>query len=138
MRRMGRGLGMARKPKRPCSFPMCLNLTHERYCNHHADKAKQDQEEREKERHRRYDHLKRDQKAATFYKSKAWERARQQALMRDHGLCQHCLREKRIASADMVHHIKPVRLFWDLRLVLSNLVSLCNRCHAKIDHKSQK
>lgn len=125
-----------RKPHRPCTAPMCPNLTRERYCSEHADKAKQEQAEREKERHRRYDRYKRDHKAAAFYKSKAWERARKQALMRDHGLCQHCLKEKRITPADMVHHKKPVRTHWHLRLVLSNLVSLCNACHARIDHKS--
>lgn len=121
---------MARKPKRPCASPLCPNLTQDRYCDEHADRAKQ----KRAERHRHYDRYQRDQKAATFYKSVAWERVRRQALMRDHGLCQHCLREKHITPADMVHHIKPVRLFWHLRLVLSNLISLCNACHAKIDH----
>ncbi|WP_343223710.1 HNH endonuclease [Paenibacillus oenotherae] len=54
--------------------------------------------------------------------------------MRDHGLCQHCKLERCITVADMVHHRFPVRSHWHLRLVLSNLVSLCNSCHAKIDH----
>ena len=118
------------KPKRPCSKPGCRNLTEGRYCEDHAHLAEMSR----KERHKRYDEQQRDKKAAAFYRSVEWERAREQALIRDHGLCQDCLLDQRITTADMVHHKIPVRMNWDLRLRLDNLVSLCNRCHAKIDH----
>ena len=117
---------MPSKPKRPCGRPGCRNLTTERYCEEHAYLA----EQQRKERHRLYDEQHRDKRTAAFYKSVAWERVRQQALIRDHGLCQDCLLEQRITPADVVDHIKPLRLFWHLRLTLSNLRSLCNRHHA--------
>jgi len=52
--------------------------------------------------------------------------------MRDNYLCQECMKVKRIRTADMVHHIKELRTHWHLRLVLSNLLSLCNSCHNTI------
>jgi len=121
---------MPSKPKRPCSRAGCRKLTTERYCDEHQPAADQER----KDRHRYYDRHQRDKKAAMFYKSIEWLRVRQQALIRDHGLCQDCLLEQRITPADMVHHKIPVRMDWELRLRLDNLVSLCNRCHAKIDH----
>ena len=117
---------MPTKPKRPCNRPGCRNLTTERYCIEHAHLA----EQQNRERHRYYDQHKRDKQAAAFYKSVEWQRARQQRLMMDNGLCQDCLLEKKITPADLVDHVKPLRLFWHLRLVLSNLRSLCYRHHA--------
>jgi 5-methylcytosine-specific restriction protein A len=117
---------MPMKPKKPCRSPLCQELTTGRYCDKHQDK--------EKERHRLYDKYQRDQKARAFYHSVEWGRTRKQVLMRDHGLCQHCLLEKMITTADMVHHRFPIKTHWHFRLVLSNLVSLCNACHAKVDH----
>lgn len=117
---------MPPKPKRPCHKSGCPELTTERFCKAHACLK----EQMRKHRHKEYDRYQRDRQAATFYKSKEWEMARQQALIRDHGLCQDCLQNKHITPADVVDHIKPLRLFWQLRVMLSNLRSLCNRCHA--------
>jgi HNH endonuclease. len=125
---------MATKPKRPCGKIGCRNLTTERYCAEHVYL----EEQQRKERHKRYDEQQRDKKAAAFYKSVEWERARQQALFKYWGLCQNCLKNKKITPADMVHHIKPVRSHWELRLRLDNLIPLCHSCHNKIDHKSLK
>lgn len=116
---------MAFKPKRPCSKMGCRNITADRYCDQHALLADQQR----KERHRHYDRYQRDQQAAKFYNSIEWKRVRQQALIKDHGLCQDCLEEQRITTADVVDHIKPLRLFWHLRLTLSNLRSLCHMHH---------
>ncbi|WP_034747560.1 HNH endonuclease [Halalkalibacter wakoensis] len=121
---------MANKPKRKCHKTSCRNLTAEKYCDEHSHLAEEDK----KNRHKFYDRYKRDQKAKAFYLSKEWELTREAALRRDHYLCQHCLRNKLIQSADMVHHIKTVKSCWHLRLVLRNLISLCNSCHGKIDH----
>lgn len=109
------------KPKKPCKVPACRNLTVDKYCEDHKDKAKQDT--------RYYDQHLRDKRSRAFYKSIEWLRVRAQALIRDHYLCQQCLTEKRITPADMVHHIHPVKTHWHLRLVLANLISLCNPCH---------
>lgn len=117
---------MAMKPLRPCKSAVCSNLTNERYCKDHQPIVK----EQNKERHRHYDKYQRDQEAASFYKSREWERAREQALIRDHGICQHCLKDKQITMAEMVDHVIPIKIAWHLRIYLPNLQSLCNQCHA--------
>jgi 5-methylcytosine-specific restriction protein A len=117
---------MANKPKRPCGKVGCRELTSNRYCKEHELLEVQQQ----RDRHKRYDKYQRDQKATAFYHSIEWDRVRQEALIRDHGLCQDCLLEQRITQAVPVDHIIPIGVRWDLRLVLSNLRSLCNQHHA--------
>jgi 5-methylcytosine-specific restriction enzyme A len=125
---------MPSKPLRPCNKIGCSSLTRERYCEEHKHKEQQSKAER----HRYYDKHIRDKKAREFYHSKEWERVRQAALMRDNYLCQDCLEEKRITPADVVDHIKPVRQFWNLRLSLSNLRSLCHAHHNKKTAEDKK
>ena len=74
-----------------------------------------------------------------FYGTAAWKACRAAALRRDHGLCQPCLRAGRYALdrhgrrvpvlATVVHHIQHLEDRPDLALELTNLVSLCDRCH---------
>ncbi|WLR44399.1 HNH endonuclease signature motif containing protein (plasmid) [Bacillus carboniphilus] len=78
-----------------------------------------------------YDKHHRDQDAKRFYNSKAWEICRENVLKRDHYLCQHCLQDKIITPADMVHHIVHYRDDPSKGLDESNLISLCNTCHGK-------
>jgi len=70
-----------------------------------------------------------------FYTSAAWRAVREQALLRDHYICQKCLqkveagRMLRPHDATMVHHKKPRQLYPELELDLDNLESLCDSCH---------
>jgi 5-methylcytosine-specific restriction enzyme A len=116
---------MPSKPLRPCTKQGCNNLTRDAYCEVHQQLKEQNRKQRNKD----YNITKRDPVTTGFYKTKAWELVRKQVLIRDHGLCQHCLKDKKITVADMVDHIVPVKVAWHLRLVLSNLQSLCNACH---------
>ena len=81
--------------------------------------------------------MKYDKKADPFYKSAAWRKARAAALMRDHYICQDCLRAKargemiRPRTATTVHHIRPIDQRPDLKLDMDNLISLCDPCHNK-------
>ncbi len=118
---------MPNRPKRPCAYPGCRELVDRGYCEQHQHLAQQ----RKAESSRHYDRHIRDDQARDFYQSVAWQAVRRQALVRDHGLCQHCLKEGRITPAETVHHIIEIRRNWSLRLVLSNLVSLCLACHNK-------
>lgn len=118
--------------KRFCSKSGCKRLTDNKYCDEHVNLAQDDKATR----NRMYDQQVRNQDAKKFYNSKEWEEARAERLRIDKGLCQQCLREKRIKSADMVHHTKPIRDYWEMRLSIEYLESLCNSCHAKIDHNS--
>jgi len=121
---------MSMKPKRPCGHAGCREITDNRYCEAHEDLAKQ----QKRDRNKRYDKHQRDQQSDRFYHSVQWDRVRQEVLIRDRGLCQHCLLDKLITMADMVHHRFPIKTHWHIRLLMSNLISLCNSCHAKIDH----
>ena len=76
-----------------------------------------------------------------FYGSAPWRAARQQAMDRDHGYCVRCREAGRFTIdrygqrwpvlATMVHHKKPRKECPELELVLENLESLCNNCHAE-------
>ena len=71
--------------------------------------------------------------AKNFYKSSAWQKARQLALMRDHGLCQTpgCF-----MPAQEVHHIielTPENITDPtITLDINNLTCLCRDCHMRM------
>ena len=52
-------------------------------------------------------------------------------------LCERCLKRGLVVSLDIVHHTEPVEARPELRLVMSNLESLCNECH-DIEHKEDR
>ena len=47
-------------------------------------------------------------------------------------LCEMCLRQGLAVPVDEVHHIVPIDVAPWLRLVWSNLMSVCNACHKGI------
>lgn len=98
------------------------------YCEQHRHLP----QGRKSQSNRYYDQYVRDDKVTAFYHSREWLAVRSQVLGRDHGLCQHCLKEGKITIAETVHHIVEIKLNWALRLVLSNLISLCLGCHNKV------
>ena len=116
---------MPQRPLRPCAHPGCPHLTAGYYCPTHQQAA----EERKKREQAHYDRHQRDRRATAFYRSKEWLATRQAVLVRDHGLCQECLRQGRITKADTVHHIVELREDWSRRLDPANLISLCSACH---------
>lgn len=109
---------MAQKPMRECRVMGCRNLTREGYCEKHLNLKN--------ERHRVYDKTQRDKRTAEFYKSKKWQKARDLSMAQHYGICQDCG-----GTAEMVHHIKPLRDYPELATVQSNLRPLCNKCHGK-------
>lgn len=76
-----------------------------------------------------YDKYRRDKKSNAFYQSKMWKVKRLEALNKTHGLCLHCMNEKRIKRAEMIDHIIPIKVDWSLRLMITNLQPLCNVHH---------
>ncbi|ASJ57558.1 HNH endonuclease [Brevibacillus formosus] len=115
------------KPKRPCNKAGCTKLTEDRYCEEHQHLQQQNRNRQQ----RNYDKHRRNKQSSDFYHSKEWEAVRNAALQRDYGLCQDCMQEQRITQADVVDHIQPISLYWDLRLSLDNLRSLCHSHHNK-------
>jgi len=128
---------MAQRPLRPCARPGCPNLTTGYYCPIHQQQAEQRRQQQRAESQRRYDESKRDRRAREFYVSPAWLAMRERILVRDHGLCQLCLREGRITPADTVHHIVELREDWSRRLDPDNLVAICAACHNRV-HGNRK
>lgn len=88
-----------------------------------------------------YDRIHRDPRVTEFYKSMSWRRIRIFVLRRDHELCVRCYKQQRITKATIVHHIVELdpndEHAWSLRLVPTNLESVCQACH-NAEHKTAK
>lgn len=108
---------MPRKPKRPCSWPGCPNLTEGRFC-----------EEHQKEENRRYEKYGRDPAVRRRY-GRAWKRIRDKYAS-EHPLCEQCLKEGRYVKTEEIHHKLPLSQGGTHER--SNLIALCRSCHAKI------
>ncbi|BDR84888.1 HNH endonuclease [Clostridium tetani] len=111
--------------KKLCPKCGCLISMTEKLCQKCMPKYEQDKKEHNKLYDRRY----RDKRSTEFYHSKPWLIVREQIRQRDNGLCKLCLRNKKIRSMDMVHHIEELREKYNKRLGKDNLICLCNKCH---------
>ena len=107
---------MPKKPKRPCSFPGCPNLTDGQYCEEHRIPER-----------RRYDKYERAADIGKKYGA-AWRRIRARYAAA-HPLCEKCLQDGRIVPVEEVHHVLPVSMGGTNDD--SNLMSLCRSCHNK-------
>lgn len=107
---------MPTKPKKPCKYLGCPNLTDGTYCERH--KAQMERE---------YNTNGRTTSHAKY--GREWKRIRDK-YVRLHPLCERCLKEGRYTPVDEVHHILPVNRGGTN--VESNLMSLCKSCHNKI------
>jgi 5-methylcytosine-specific restriction protein A len=125
-----------KKSLRPCNKMGCTALTRDAYCSVHQT----DKQELKREQQRSYDKTVRDPKYKQFYNSSEWQRAREQALIRDHHLCVMCKANGRYTRADVVDHIHELRDpgGWELRTVLTNLQSLCHRHHNRKTFEEKK
>lgn len=110
---------MPRKPKRPCSYPGCKELTNGRFCEEHA-----------KQEAKRYEKYQRDPETRKRY-GWAWKRIRDRYI-KAHPLCERCLNNGngKILPALEVHHIKPLSMGGTHDE--DNLMALCSSCHSTI------
>ena len=108
---------MPRKPKRPCSYPGCPELTEGRYCIEHEELAAKNYE--------RYD---RDPSVRKRY-GRSWKRIRDRYIQA-HPLCEECRKQGRLTPAEEVHHIVPLSQGGDSSY--GNLMALCTSCHSRI------
>lgn len=71
-----------------------------------------------------------------------WIEQRTKTKQRDNHTCQECgLQESHGDQTLQVHHIIPFRVFngnWDRANALSNLITLCQRCHKIIEWKTNR
>ena len=108
---------MPSKPKRPCSFPGCPNLTDGQFCDVHRKEAR-----------KKYDRYKRAPDVNRKY-GRAWKRIRARYAAA-HPLCEMCLAEGKLVPVEEIHHILPVSKGGTHSE--DNLMSLCRSCHEKI------
>lgn len=73
-----------------------------------------------------------------FYISKPWIHARDQVMQEQHYECQDCKQAGRFSPAEVVHHVKPLRMYPRLALTKSNLVCLCASCHWVRHHPGRR
>ena len=109
---------MPRKPRHPCGYPGCPELTGRQYCPAHEKvvSSQYNRYGRTPEMKRRY--------------NGAWPRIRRRFLAA-HPLCEMCLREGRAtAAAEHVHHIIP--LSDGGTNDDANLQSLCKSHHSSV------
>ena len=64
-------------------------------------------------------------KQYNFYRTTTWSRIRQQALDRDHYVCQYCGQP----NSKTVDHIVPIEYDEQLKASLDNLATICRKCH---------
>ena len=107
---------MPYKPKKPCAYPGCPNLTSGRYCDAHK-----------KLTDAQYDMRFRDNDARAFYHSREWKHLRQNYLI-EHPFCMECWKNGKLTKATVVDHIVPIKQ-GGVALDESNLQSLCASCH---------
>lgn len=77
-----------------------------------------------------------DDEANAFYWSKEWARKRKHVRKRDRDECVLCARHGRVTRKRLyVHHIKPLKGCYDLRLDDDNLITLCYACHELVHNR---
>ena len=108
---------MPQKPKRPCSYPGCPELTANRYCETHKKLTDQ-----------QYNRYQRDPDTNKRYGS-AWRRIRA-AYLSAHPLCEECKKAGHLTPANEVHH--TVSLADGGTHDADNLMSVCKACHSMI------
>lgn len=112
---------MPRKPKKPCAYPGCPNLTESRYCEQH-----------EKLTNKQYNNYQRGYDPADRYGA-AWRKVRNLYISM-HPLCEKCYRQGRATPAQEVHHIVPLSKGGTHSF--DNLMALCKPCHSRITAES--
>lgn len=70
------------------------------------------------------------EQAKTISRSWGWRKIRALRIEIDGGKCRACGRDHNL----QVHHIRPFAMQPERELELSNLVTLCGRCHILVGH----
>lgn len=111
---------MPRKPKQPCAYPGCPNLSDGRYCEQHRKLVEKNYEQysRDSDVHKKY--------------GRAWKRIRD-SYVKTHPFCERCFEQGILVPVEEVHHKVPISQGGTHDR--SNLMSLCKSCHNKIHHE---
>ena len=115
---------MPKKAKRQCKVFGCKNYAkdNEAYCEEHL-----------KNENRKYNKYLRGYDAHERYDSR-WIKVRN-IYIKQHPLCEECLKENKYTKATLVHHKIPVAVDENKKYDIENLKSLCEHHHQLI-HKN--
>lgn len=68
-----------------------------------------------------------------FYHSREWRKIRKEVLARDKRECQVCKDLGRVTLDNLlVHHIYTLEFYFNKRLDIDNLITVCHSCHENI------
>ncbi|MFD2628737.1 HNH endonuclease [Oceanobacillus kapialis] len=109
---------------RYCGEQGCKNLISKgRYCADHKRKSKRTNNYRHKNK--------------SLYNTQAWKDLTAYVYERDKGCCQRCGKFVFGKKAHS-HHVIPVKIRPDLRLVADNVKLLCNVCHPIVEEETME
>ena len=108
---------MPKKPKSPCRYSGCAELTETPYCDKHSKVVT-----------KHYNKYQRDPNTYKRY-SNRWRRIRQ-LYIKEHPTCELCERKNILRPVEEVHHIVPLSKGGTHND--DNLMSLCKSCHSRI------
>ena len=114
---------MPRRPKKPCGYPGCPELTESSYCEKH-----------QKEVYSHYNKYRRNPESKRRY-GRAWKRIRDRYIAKE-PFCELCKANGRMVLAEEVHHIKPLSAGGDSSE--ENLLALCKSCHSRITRQYRR
>lgn len=124
---------------RRCRYPGCHAMVQlpDHYCKQHYEHEAEYRANRQRwarARSKQYQHkyntmtrYRNSGKAMQydFYRTKQWHNLRQQALDRDHYVCQYCGQP----NSKTVDHVVPIEYDKQLMTDLGNLATTCRKCH---------
>lgn len=109
---------MPYRPKKPCRYPGCPELTNETFCEKHK-----------REDNKIYNQYKRDELSRTFYRTQRWIETRKKKL-HINPFCEECQRNGTMVVGKIVDHIVPIKQGGE-PYDLDNLQTLCWSCHSR-------
>lgn len=89
-----------------------------------------------KARHKDYDKHSRNKTSASFYNSTEWHKAKEKAMKMYAGIDVYELyKYGRLMYGTLVHHIRPIKHNYELRIDINNLVVLTDKSHSEVHRR---
>lgn len=122
---------------KPCNYVGCNQLVEygQKYCNKHKGEDKDRYKQYKNNRLKDYDEIQRQR----FYSSKEWIKLRDVIRLHYFGIdIVEYYSTGRIVSGKVVHHILPIKDYWNQRLNKNNLIYLTEENHQRIHSRIEE